>query len=45
LVPAALEAVKQWTYKPTLLNNNPVEVITQVDVNFSLSEDPPQQND
>jgi TonB family protein len=44
LVPAALEAVKQWTYKPTLLNNNPVEVITQVDVNFTLAEDPPQQN-
>ncbi len=42
LVPAALEAVKQWTYKPTLLNSNPVEVITQVDVNFTLSEEPPQ---
>ena len=36
LVPAALEAVKQWVYKPTLLNNEPVEVITQVDVNFTL---------
>jgi len=37
LVPAAMEAVKQWIYKPTLLNNEPVEVITQVDVNFTLS--------
>lgn len=36
LVPAALEAVRQWTYKPTLLNGQPVEVITQVDVNFRL---------
>ena len=42
LVPAALEAVKQWIYKPTLLNGQPVEVITQVDVNFTLSEEPPQ---
>jgi protein TonB len=32
-----MEAVKQWIYKPTLLNNEPVEVITQVDVNFTLS--------
>jgi len=40
LVPAAMEAVKQWVYKPTLLNGNPVEVITQVDVNFTLAGDP-----
>jgi protein TonB len=38
LVPAALEAVKQWVYKPTLLNNQPVSVITQIDVNFTLNE-------
>ncbi len=37
LVPAALQAVKQWRYKPTLLNNTPVEVVTQIDVIFSLS--------
>lgn len=37
LVPAATEAVKQWLYKPTLLNGEPVEVITQIDVNFTLS--------
>jgi protein TonB len=38
LVPAALEAVKQWVYQPTLLNGEPVEVITQIDVNFTLSQ-------
>ena len=38
LVPAALEAVKEWVYKPTLLNGEPVEVTTQIDVNFTLSE-------
>jgi TonB family protein len=38
LVPAALEAVKQWVYRPTLLNGQPVEVQTTVDVNFSLSQ-------
>jgi protein TonB len=37
LVPAATEAVKQWQYKPTLLNGEPVEVITQIDVNFTLA--------
>jgi outer membrane biosynthesis protein TonB len=37
LVPAATDAVKQWIYKPTLLNGNPVEVITQIDVNFTLA--------
>src|SRR5206468_10196521 len=38
LVPAATEAVKQWVYRPTLLNGEPVEVITQIDVNFTLSQ-------
>jgi TonB family protein len=38
LVPAALEAVKQWVYKPVLVNGEAVEVITQIDVNFTLSE-------
>jgi TonB family protein len=42
LVPAALEAVKQWTYQPTLLNGEPVEVSTQIDVNFTLSDEPAQ---
>jgi periplasmic protein TonB len=38
LVAVALEAVKQWRYKPTLLNGEPVEVITVIDVNFTLSQ-------
>jgi protein TonB len=37
LVPAAIEAVKQWVYRPTLLNGDPVEVIAPIDVNFTLS--------
>jgi len=37
LTTAAVEAVKQWRYRPTLLNEQPVEVITQIDVNFTLS--------
>jgi periplasmic protein TonB len=37
LVPAAIEAVKQWIYRPTLLNGEPVEVIAPIDVNFTLS--------
>ncbi|MEO7650466.1 MAG: energy transducer TonB, partial [Bryobacteraceae bacterium] len=37
LVPAALAAVQQWQYKPTLLNGEPVEVVTVIDVNFTLS--------
>jgi len=35
-VPSALEAVRQWKYQPTLLNGEPVEVVTQIDVNFTL---------
>ena len=33
----AVQAVKQWLYKPTLLNGEPVEVVTVIDVNFTLS--------
>ena len=36
LAKAALEAVRQWEYKPTLLNGERVEVDTTVDVVFSL---------
>ncbi len=36
LVTSAMESVKQWVYKPTLLNGNPVEVVTQIDVNYTL---------
>jgi protein TonB len=38
LAAAAMDAVKQWTYKPLLLNGQPVEVETTVDVNFTLME-------
>jgi len=34
--PSAIEAVKQWRYRPYLLNGQPVEVETKVAVNFSL---------
>jgi TonB family protein len=43
LIPPTLDAVRQWQYQQTLLNNQPVEVQTQVDVNFTLSDQPPQQ--
>jgi protein TonB len=36
LIQAALDAVRQWRYQPTLLNGEPVEVDTTVDVVFSL---------
>jgi protein TonB len=36
LINAALDAVRQWIYKPTLLNEEPVEVTTWADVNFTL---------
>ena len=38
LVRAAVEAVEQWTYYPTLLNTEPVEVLTEIEVNFKLGE-------
>ena len=37
LVPAAIAAVRQWRYRPYVLNNEPVEVETQITVNFSLA--------
>lgn len=40
LVQAATLAVKQWVYNPTLLNGEPVEVVTQIDVNFTLDDNP-----
>ncbi len=35
---ASLEAVRQWRYRPTLLNGNPVEIVTDVIVNFTLTK-------
>ena len=37
LAPSAIEAVKQWKYKPYLLQGQPVRVETQIVVNFTLS--------
>ena len=37
LVAAAVEAVKQWVYRPTLLNGQPVEVIAPIEINFILN--------
>ena len=37
LTSSALEAVRQWKYKPYFLNGEPVEVDTQVTVNFTLA--------
>ena len=36
LAPAAIEAVKQWKYRPYMKNGQPVEVVTDVTVNFTL---------
>jgi TonB family protein len=36
LVPAAMDAVRQWRYKPTLVSGHPVEVSTIIEVNFHL---------
>jgi protein TonB len=38
LVPAAIEAVSKWVYQPTLLNRQPVEVLTDITVNFVLNQ-------
>jgi TonB family protein len=37
LRPAATDAVKRWVYRPTLVNGQPVEVVTQIDVAFTLN--------
>lgn len=36
LVPAAIDAVSQWRYRPYILNSEPIEVETQITVNFVL---------
>jgi TonB family protein len=38
LAQAAMKAVMNWKYQPTLLNDKPAEVKTQVTVNFSLGQ-------
>ena len=39
---SALEAVHQWTYKPYILNGEPVEVQSTITVNYSLGASSPQ---
>ena len=34
---AAIQAVKQWRYKPTLLSGEPVEIITTITINFTFN--------
>jgi protein TonB len=38
LAKAAIDAVKQWVYQPTVLNGEAVEVQTQIDINFNLNQ-------
>ena len=38
LIDAAIRAVQQWKYRPTLLNGVPVEVLTQITINFALGQ-------
>jgi TonB family protein len=35
LIPPSIEAVRQWTFEPTLVNAMPVEVITDISLNFT----------
>ncbi len=38
LIQAALDAVKEWRYRPTILNGEPVLVETTIDVHFNLTQ-------
>jgi TonB family protein len=38
LTQSALEAVRQWRYRPTLLNGQPVDIVTDVTVNYTLTQ-------
>jgi periplasmic protein TonB len=38
-IQSALEAVRQWRYRPTLLGGEPIEVDTYITVNFRLTRD------
>jgi TonB family protein len=38
LIAAALKAVEQWRYSPCLLNSEPVEIKTQIDIDFNLNQ-------
>ena len=43
LVQSAIDAVRQWTYQPTVFNGQPTEVDTTIDVIFALNPRPAQQ--
>jgi TonB family protein len=45
LVQSAMDAVRQWKYQPTLLNGEPVEVDTTIDVIYSLNTNTPDKTD
>jgi TonB family protein len=38
LVPAALNAVKQWRYAPCIVNSEAVDLRTELDINFTLRQ-------
>ncbi len=38
LIQAAMDAVRQWVYRPTLLNGEPVQVATEIEVTFTLPQ-------
>jgi protein TonB len=38
LASSAIQAVMQWKYRPTLLNGQPVEVVTSIHINFVLDK-------
>jgi len=40
LVDAAVKAVRKWRYKPSLMNGEPVEIDTTIDVEFTLNKNP-----
>jgi protein TonB len=43
LAQAAIDAVRQWVYDPTLLNGQPAEVVTTVDVSFPPGSSEPDR--
>ncbi len=45
LVASAIDAVRQWRYKPYLLNGEPTEVETTINVNYTLDPPPPPQGE
>jgi len=44
LIASALDAVRQWQYKPYLLNGQPIEVQTTINVNYTLEGNDPASN-